>query len=134
MIFGTSPNFFSFLNFLHDPHFKLPFVSILPPSIGKKIEQKIGRGGEEIKMFTIWGIIKLFTEHGFCVSIIDDIQTRNKFRNPSLIQSKNLRFVASVIKLTRTTVPILWIMKIFHTPVHQFLCIKKSSCNRQYSR
>ena len=125
-IYGTSPNFFSFLNFMHDPHFQLPLVSILPPSIGKMIEQKIGRGGEEIRMFTIWGIVKLFTNHGFMISIVDDSQTTKKFKNPRLIQSKNSRLFVSIMKRTRTVALFLWLMKIFYTPVHQFLCVKKS--------
>ena len=125
LLYGTGPNIFSIINFLHDPHYRLPFISILPPSVGKKIEQKTGRGGEEIKMFTLWGIVKLFRNHGFRVFIMDDIQTRKKFMTPSLVQSKIRRLLLSITKRTRTDEVILWLMRIFYNSVYRFLCVKK---------
>ena len=134
VIFGTGPNIFSFLNFLHDPHFSLPLISILPPKIGKKIEQKTGRGGEEIKMFTIWGITKLFRNQGYHVSIIDDIYMLEKFKCPALVQSRIRRSIILIMKRTRTDAVVLWLMRLFYYSVYQFLCVKKetNSINVKY--
>jgi 2-polyprenyl-3-methyl-5-hydroxy-6-metoxy-1,4-benzoquinol methylase len=125
LLYATAPNFLSIPNFLHDPHYKLPFISLLPPYIGKMIEQKTGRGDEEIKMFTLWSIVKLLKNQGFHVFIGDDTQTKKKFTNPNLAQSKIRRLLLSIFRYTRTEVVAWWLMRIFYSSVYQFLCAKE---------
>lgn len=125
LLYATAPNFLSIPNFFHDPHYKLPFISLLPPYVGKMIEQKTGRGSEEIKMFTMWGIVKLFRNHGFHVFIVDDAQIKKKFRNPTLVQSKIHRLLMSILNYTKMTAVAWWLMRIFYSSVYQFLVQKR---------
>ena len=126
LLYASGPNIFSTVNFLHDPHYKLPFISILPPSVGKDIAKKTKRGDEEIKMFTMWGFAKLFSNQGFQMFIVDDSQTRKKLSDPSLVQSKIRYILLLISKRTRTDRVVLSLMRVFHNSIHQFLCVKNT--------
>ena len=127
LLYASAPNYCPYRIFYMILIIKLPFISLLPPYIGKMIEQKTGRGDEEIKMFTMWGIVELFRNHGFHVFIVDDPQTKKKFTKPILVQSKIFRLLLSILRYTRTSVVAWWLMKIFYRSVYQFLCTKEAT-------
>lgn len=123
----TAPNILSLANFLSDPHFKLPLISILPPFIGKKIQQKTKRGNEEIKMFTTYGLMKLLRSVGFCVFIPDDADVKKKIMEPWLVQKRIYRYLLSILKYFRAQLLALWLSRMFWNRSIKFICIKNLS-------
>lgn len=124
VLYISGPNILSLSNFLSDPHFKLPLISILPPSVGKKIQQKTKRGNEEIQMFTIWRLMNLLRNLGFRIFIVENVQIKRKIIEPSLVESRIYRLLLSILKHAKAYSLALWLIRIFYYRGYKFVCIK----------
>lgn len=127
LLYGTGPNFLSILNLAHDPHYRLPLISILPPSVGQKIAKKTGRGVEKIKMFTMWDLVKLFSAHRFRVFMADYPNIKKSFSEPQLANNNINRILIRLLKRMRSDRVALWIIRVFYNSVYIFMCMKASA-------
>jgi 2-polyprenyl-3-methyl-5-hydroxy-6-metoxy-1,4-benzoquinol methylase len=125
-----TPNILSFLNLLRDPHFQLPIISVLPPYIGRIFQRKLRGNNEEIRMFTLWKLVRLLRNNGFEVFIVEDsfLKTlKKKLANPKLIESTKSRFLLSTLKYLRGQLLALWLVRLFWSASIVLICIKVRS-------
>ncbi len=139
IIYISTPNKFSILNLISDPHWGFPFVSILPRKVIKKFFIPIFRRKEKIRndiaqLLSFKELKNIFTEVGFEFNLHTTQAVITLFENPQQIIWSDLHLLLlkflKLLKLKRLIIQIadneISFVNKYLTPTFYFI-LKKTS-------
>lgn len=107
IIYLSTPNKFSLINFISDPHWGFPFVSILSRKIIRKVFIPLFRKNEKhrkdiAELKSLKNLIKIFNQKGLDFQLHSRFAVKTLFENPEqVIWSELHLFILKFIKLLR---------------------------------